>query len=203
MTNITETQQSMSEPSASTSRQSESTNLTRQVDNVTLSALRPHESQTVTSERAEPPTAALDSEPQTIFPISQQAEPPTVQIATPQRSEFQTATPDSRPETATATNIDQTVNNFKTIITKLLPVPDASKRRANARRRKAERSEIYTGSPYKKMLEQKRADKKYVEKSVDSAKREKNMFSGRHVNNKNKRLLSGKDVTKNMEINNY
>ncbi|KAK4885610.1 hypothetical protein RN001_001881 [Aquatica leii] len=82
MNNITETQQSMSKPSASTSRQSESTNVTRQVDNITPSVLRPHESQTATSERAEPPTAALDSEPQTISPISQQAEPPTVQIAT-------------------------------------------------------------------------------------------------------------------------
>ncbi|KAK4880430.1 hypothetical protein RN001_008576 [Aquatica leii] len=196
MTNITETQQSMSEPSASTSRQSESANVTRQVDNITLSALRPPESQTATFERVEPPIAVLDSEPQSVSLISQQAEPPTVKIATSQRSEFQTATPDSRPATATAANINQTVNNFKTIITKLLPVPDASKRRTNARRRKAEKSEIYTSFPYKKM-EQKRADKKYVENSVDSAKQKKNMFSGRDFNNKNKRLLLRKDVTKN------
>lgn len=83
----------------------------------------------------------------------------------------------------TATVIDQSVDNFKALITELSPVPDASKRRATARHRKAERSEIYTSSPYKNMLEEKQKDTKRVE----SAKRGKSLMSGKDVSKKSKK----------------
>ncbi|KAK9744073.1 hypothetical protein QE152_g8097 [Popillia japonica] len=56
----------------------------------------------------------------------------------------------------TQVGIDQSTDNFKAVLAEISPVPDASKRRATIRRRKAERSEIITNSPHKEMLKEKR-----------------------------------------------
>lgn len=153
MTNVTESQKSVSKPSTST--QSKLTNITSRQVEATPSTSRPFESQ----------ATIFDSEPT------------------------------QRCESQSATDIDQSVDNFKAIVTTLSPVPDASKRRANARRRKAEKSEIFTSSPYKVMLEQKIVDKR----SVESVKRGKNLLSEEEVSKKGKRLLSGKDTSKNIK----
>ncbi|KAK9694190.1 hypothetical protein QE152_g33714 [Popillia japonica] len=60
---------------------------------------------------------------------------------------------------------DQSTDNFKAVIAELSPVPDASKRRATTRRRKAERSEIIN-SPYKEMLKEKRDTKKLFQEKM-------------------------------------
>ncbi|KAK9721826.1 hypothetical protein QE152_g20013 [Popillia japonica] len=78
--------------------------------------------------------------------------------------------------------IDQSTNNFRAVIAELSPVPDASKRRTTTRRRKAERSEIITNSPYTEMLKEKRETKKTL--------------SGKDVSKKGKSLVSGRDVSK-------
>ncbi|KAK9694400.1 DDE superfamily endonuclease [Popillia japonica] len=78
--------------------------------------------------------------------------------------------------------IDQFTDNFKVVIADLTPVPDASKKRATTRRRKAERSEIITNSPYKEMLKEKRETEKTL--------------SGKDVSKKGKSLVSGRDVSK-------
>ncbi|KAK9721959.1 hypothetical protein QE152_g19919 [Popillia japonica] len=88
--------------------------------------------------------------------------------------------------------IDQSTDNIKTVIAELSPVPDASKRRTTTRKRKAERSEIITNSPYKEMLKEKRETKKTLS-GKDVSKKDKSLVSGKR---KPKKTLSGKDVSK-------
>ncbi|GLV43847.1 hypothetical protein CBL_11573 [Carabus blaptoides fortunei] len=98
----------------------------------------------------------------------------------------------SVPDSASELGIPQNLvlvtitDNFKVIISELSPVPDASNRRDTARRRKAERSEILTNSPYKTILEMKVAEKQ----KVDSVKRGKRLLSGRDVSKRSKKRNS-------------
>lgn len=167
--------------------------------NVTENYQSPSESSLANSQLPEPTTSIFEQPELTNLPSYQQLE---ITRPGPQQSQSQTVTLESEPQTAisqqsksreTTNDIDlsQSVDNFKAIVAELSPVPDASKRRATARRRKAEKSEIYTSSPYKKMLEQKRSDK-----SVESAKRGKSLLSGQDTSKKGKNLVSGKDVSK-------
>ncbi|KAK9680553.1 hypothetical protein QE152_g39003, partial [Popillia japonica] len=79
----------------------------------------------------------------------------------------------------TQVGIDQSTDNFKAVLAEISPVPDASKRRATIRRRKAERRE-------------------------DVSKKGKSLVSGRDVSKKAKKdvskkgksLVSGRDVSK-------
>ncbi|CAB3231040.1 unnamed protein product [Arctia plantaginis] len=68
---------------------------------------------------------------------------------------LESPTPASDFVAQTATCVQR---NFRAALLEVSPSPDASKRRATARRRKAERSEIITSSPYEKMLEEIKID---------------------------------------------
>lgn len=189
MTNITESH-SVSQPSHSSSQLSEPTPSTYAQPILPNFNSRQVKSTPSTSRQLESPTAASDFEPQ---------------ITTSKQSESQGAATDSKSqivsskqsESQTKAVIDQSIHNVKAIVTELSPVPDVSKRKATARRRKAEKSEIITSSPYKRILEEKRANKR----GVESAKRRKSLLSGKDVSKKGKTLVSGRDVSKKAKKN--
>nr|XP_022903609.1 uncharacterized protein LOC111415939 [Onthophagus taurus] len=76
---------------------------------------------------------------------------------TPKRSPRKPTISSSKPSTSFEPNIVQFVHN-------LSPLPDASKKRSAARRRKCEKSEILTSSPYKIAVEEKENGKNVKDK---------------------------------------
>lgn len=61
-----------------------------------------------------------------------------------------------------STNVD--IDNINDVLGVLSPLPDASKKRLTARKRRVQKSEILTSSPYKKELQEKVKDPKAVVK---------------------------------------
>lgn len=114
----------------------------------------------------------INSQPSTSHQLDPQL------IAQPSTSRQGNAQLDTQPSTS-----QLLTDSFKEIVKELSPFPDVSKRRATSRRRKAERSEILTDSPYKTILEEKRVEKQRVE----SMKRGKKLLSGKDVSKKSKK----------------
>lgn len=65
-----------------------------------------------------------------------------------------------KPSTSSAPDLLQIIHN-------LSPLPDAAKKRTAARKRKSERSEILTSSPYKKVAEEKENEKNMEDKKKE------------------------------------
>ncbi|CAH1987730.1 unnamed protein product [Acanthoscelides obtectus] len=188
MTNVTESQSAtesslshsqLTEPTPSTSACSNLSNSISTQQELTSISSRQLGSQTPTSNLLADITTSIQSETQTT-PTHAESEILSIQ----------------QVETQTEVIADKSRENFKAALTELSPVPDASKRRTTVRRRKAERSEIITSSPYKRMLEEKRADKR----NVEQLKKKVNV-SEKDVIKKGKSLLSGRDVSKKTKTN--
>lgn len=62
------------------------------------------------------------------------------------------------------------ITNIRKTIPDISPIPDATAKRAQARRRRAEKSEILTDSPYKERLEEKENEKKRKEGNLQFKK---------------------------------
>lgn len=113
--------------------------------NITESYQSPSGSSLTNPQVAEPTTSVFGQAKLTNVPSCQQ---PEITPPAPQQSQTRTVTFDSESQIATAQqsksqettdDIDLSVDNFTAVVAELSPVPDASNRRANARRRKAEK----------------------------------------------------------------
>ncbi|KAK9716924.1 hypothetical protein QE152_g24454 [Popillia japonica] len=109
--------------------------------------------------------------------------PEILSISEPSLSSSQLSEPTPSTSSQTiAIDAEQQIPSSQQSIYQTQVDADASKRRVTARRRKTERSEIITNSPYKEMLKEKRETKKTL--------------SGKDVSKKGKSLVSGRDVSK-------
>ncbi|KAJ4437385.1 hypothetical protein ANN_17529, partial [Periplaneta americana] len=81
------------------------------------------------------------------------------------------------PNRPTPTDRPNDTTLVKETIQQLSPIPDASKKREVSRRRKSERSEVLTSSPYKTYLEEKNNEK--LKREVKSLVRGKRPLSGK------------------------
>ncbi|KAJ4438205.1 hypothetical protein ANN_14144 [Periplaneta americana] len=84
---------------------------------------------------------------------------------------------ETSPNRLTPTDRPNDTTVVKETIQQLSPIPDASKKREVSRRRKSERSEVLTSSPYKKYLEEKNNEK--FKREVKSLVRGKRPLSGK------------------------
>ncbi|KAJ4427599.1 hypothetical protein ANN_25247 [Periplaneta americana] len=84
---------------------------------------------------------------------------------------------ETSPNRPTPTDRSNDTTVVKETIQQLSPIPDASKKREVSRRRKSERSEVLTSSPYKTYLEEKNNEK--LKRKVKSLVRGKRPLSGK------------------------
>lgn len=83
------------------------------------------------------------------------------------------------------------ITNVRKIILDISPLPDAASRRAQVRKRRSEKSEILTDSPYKQQLEEKEKEKKKKEENRE----------GKKTNDKTKvKKTKGKQAVQNLLV---
>ncbi|CAK1588229.1 unnamed protein product [Parnassius mnemosyne] len=99
-----------------------------------------------------------------------------------------------KPSTSTAPDLVQIIHN-------LSPLPDAAKKRTAARKRKSERSEILTSSPYKKVVEEKENEKNMKDKRKEIKSKFKVAMGGKGKQTKRNKT-KGKSVDKGKEATN-
>lgn len=82
------------------------------------------------------------------------------QMKESEQSNSEPITTSPKPSTSSAPDLVQIIHN-------LSPLPDAAKKRTASRKRKSERSEILTSSPYKKVAEEKENEKNMKDKKKE------------------------------------
>lgn len=84
------------------------------------------------------------------------------------------------------------ITNVRKTIMNISPLPDAASRRTQVRKRRAEKSEILTGSPYKQQLQEKEREKK---------KKEETSRKGKKTNDKTKiKKTKAKQVVEDKQV---
>ncbi|XP_026728373.1 uncharacterized protein LOC113494293 [Trichoplusia ni] len=94
-----------------------------------------------------------------------------------------------KPSTSSAPDLVQIIHN-------LSPLPDAAKKRTAARKRKSERSEILTSSPYKKLAEEKENEKNTKDKKKEIKSKIEVALGGKGKQTKGKSVDKRKEATK-------
>ncbi|CAG9566689.1 unnamed protein product [Danaus chrysippus] len=115
------------------------------------------------------------------------------QIKESEQSISEPITTSPKPSTSSAPDLVQIIHN-------LSPLPDAAKKRTAARKRKSERSEILTSSPYKKVVEEKENEKNMKDKKKEIKSKFEVAMRGKGkqtkgIKTKGKSVDKGKEAT--------